>query len=154
MIVPLRTVHRQEPFQIETLGASSGASLSREGVQHKGGQDFQDAVDLRAVATVGVYLQYERPQTDCRFWIVVVLTGLLLYPLSFGPACWFGERNGIGTSGIATAYQPIIWLAHTNDGPAARVILWYAGVGASSRAEPYVSRAGEVRWLHYPYPLR
>jgi hypothetical protein len=83
------------------------------------------------------------------FWITATLAGLLLYPLSFGPACWFGERNGIGTAAIATAYCPIIWLASSNKGPAARAILWYAKIGASPRAEPFVSPTGKVRWLYF-----
>ena len=83
------------------------------------------------------------------FWFAASLAGLLLYALSFGPACWFGERNGIATSTISTVYSPIIWLASSNKGPVARTILWYAAVGASPRAEPYVSQGGEVRWLYF-----
>jgi hypothetical protein len=88
------------------------------------------------------------------FWIAAALAGLLLYPLSFGPACWFGERNGIGTATISTVYWPIICLASSNRGPAAKSILWYAKIGASSRAEPFVSQGGEVRWLYFPAPGR
>ena len=87
------------------------------------------------------------------FWMTVAVVALLSYPLSFGPACWFGERNGIGTSTIATVYQPILWLASSNTGLVARAVLWYAALGASSRAEPFVSQGGELRWLYFPaYP--
>ena len=83
------------------------------------------------------------------FWIAAALAGMLLYAVSFGPACWFGERNRVGTSTISTVYCPIIWLASSNKGPVARAILWYAALGAGPRAEPYVSPGGEVRWLHF-----
>jgi len=82
-------------------------------------------------------------------WIAAVLAGLFIYALSFGPACWFGERNGVWTSTISTVYAPIIRLASSNKGLVARTILWYAAVGASPRAKPYVSQGGEVRWLYF-----
>jgi hypothetical protein len=88
------------------------------------------------------------------FWITATFAGLLLYPLSFGPACWIGERNGVGTATLSTVYCPIIWLASANRGPAARAILWYAAVGANRRADPYVSHGGELRWLYYQHPGR
>jgi hypothetical protein len=97
-------------------------------------------------------MEHRKPTVG--FWITVATAGLLLYPLSFGPACWFGERNGIGTSTISTVYSPILWLASSNTGPAARVILWYAALGASDRAEPFVSHGGELRWLYFPVRRR
>jgi len=92
----------------------------------------------------------ERQKPTVGFWMTVAVVGLLFYPLSFGPACWFGERNGIGTSTISTVYRPILWLASSNTSPAARAILWYAALGASDRAEPFVAHSGELRWLYFP----
>jgi hypothetical protein len=83
------------------------------------------------------------------FWATLAASALLLYPLSFGPACWIGERNGIGTVGISVAYAPIIRGASVEGKPVTRVVLWYAALGASDRTEPYVKN-GEVRWLTFP----
>jgi hypothetical protein len=40
---------------------------------------------------------------------VVVVVGLLAYPLSFGPACWLVDRGFLKRSVIAPAYGPMLW---------------------------------------------
>ena len=43
------------------------------------------------------------------FWAtVVVVVGLILYPVSFGPACWLASRTGIGISALPEIYHPIV----------------------------------------------
>src|SRR5579859_8098107 len=49
----------------------------------------------------------ERKPT-AEFWIAAILvSALVLYPTSFGPACWFNYWTGFGGKALAIAYGPI-----------------------------------------------
>ena len=39
---------------------------------------------------------------------IILLVVLVLYPLSFGPACWITSRTGIGVNALPAIYRPII----------------------------------------------
>jgi hypothetical protein len=43
-------------------------------------------------------------------WIAFILTALLLYPLSMGPACWGSARFG-GAKVATIVYKPLTWAA-------------------------------------------
>ena len=44
-------------------------------------------------------------------WATVeVVVALVVYPLSFGPACWGMSRRIGGPSAIAAVYRPVLWL--------------------------------------------
>jgi len=62
--------------------------------------------------------------------IVVVLV-LVLYPLSFGPACWITSHMNVGADLVPVFYRPLT-LAMSPDSETMfnRVSVWYALVGA------------------------
>jgi hypothetical protein len=79
------------------------------------------------------------------FWVTVVcLSSLVLYPLSFGPACWINQRSGIGSRAILIGYRPIIWISE-NTG-AAGAIVSYASLGASADVRPVFLDA-DIQWV-------
>jgi hypothetical protein len=41
-------------------------------------------------------------------WTAVGLGVLLVYPLSFGPACWISSRTGRGFAAVNMVYQPLM----------------------------------------------
>ena len=46
---------------------------------------------------------------------VVVVLALVVYPLSFGPACWVTSRLNTGATLIPRIYKPITWgLSHVD----------------------------------------
>jgi hypothetical protein len=45
-----------------------------------------------------------------RSWLGgLILLGIVLYPLSFGPACWVNNWCGVGADFMATFYRPFYW---------------------------------------------
>jgi len=77
-----------------------------------------------------------RKKPGVAFWAtVMVVVMLVLYPLSFGPACWISNRAGIGSSVVATIYRPITWAMNSGclprliDGPYREYYLWWNDMG-------------------------
>ena len=59
---------------------------------------------------------------------------LLLYLLSFGPACWIASRTIRGATTIGDCYRPITWAMWGNE----RILIgmnWYAQLGSNGRWE-------------------
>ena len=51
----------------------------------------------------------DRKKPGVTFWAtVVVVAGMVAYPLSFGPACWLTSRTGLGTHALPTVYRPLV----------------------------------------------
>jgi|SRR6516165_7911756 hypothetical protein len=64
------------------------------------------------------------------FWATVVVVVALLYPISFGPACWITSRMNFGASAVPIFYRPAIWsMAH--DTGVAKAITSYSELGAA-----------------------
>jgi hypothetical protein len=64
------------------------------------------------------------------FWATVVVIALLvMYPLSFGPACWISSRTNTAASVIPIVYRPIVWCMAHNRG-LGKVVKWYGELGA------------------------
>ena len=43
------------------------------------------------------------------FWgTVLASSALVLYPLSFGPACWISSQVGVGANVLPTVYRPLL----------------------------------------------
>jgi hypothetical protein len=76
-----------------------------------------------------------RKKPGAVFWIVVVLIAVfVVYPLSFGPACWVCSRvpGAVALWEIADFfYAPILRVWWSGDpGTISDSIAWYANVGA------------------------
>ena len=51
----------------------------------------------------------ERKRAGTGFWLTVALAAVLVYPVSFGPACWIPCRTRTGARILPMVYRPIIW---------------------------------------------
>jgi hypothetical protein len=71
----------------------------------------------------------DRKKPGVAFWatVVVVVAVLVLYPLSFGPWCWFivPEREGAMSSSF---YRPILWVWYHSPSPLYDCMAWYTGL--------------------------
>jgi hypothetical protein len=76
-----------------------------------------------------------RKKPGAAFWTVVVLFAVLVvYPLTFGPACWVCSRVPESIPPWEAAdffYAPILraWW-HADPGTVSNVLAWYANLGA------------------------
>ena len=78
-------------------------------------------------------------------WIVAPLICLpVLYVVSFGPACWMGERMNTGAHAISVVYRPIIRVTHKSL-RARRVALSYASLGMTNGTSPVIVN-DEIHW--------
>ena len=78
-------------------------------------------------------------------WIVAPLIGLpVLYVVSFGPACWMGERMNAGVHAVSIVYRPIIRFTHKSS-HARRVALRYASLGMTNGRSPVIVN-DEIDW--------
>ena len=48
------------------------------------------------------------------YWMTVVIVVVLMYPLSFGPACWITSRTG-GNGVLPVIFRPIIAMIPVSD---------------------------------------
>jgi len=74
----------------------------------------------------------DRNKPGAALWgTTALLAALLVYPVSFGPACWASSRLKAGTRAVTVVYQPIAWCLDDNyEGTLDGAIRWYAGLGA------------------------
>jgi len=90
-----------------------------------------------------------RKEPIAGFWLTVALVAVLVvYPLSFGPACWLAKREIIRYQDVWRAYHPVvraIW-----DGPAwiRDSIEWYAALWAGSHTVMIIN---VNEWAHRGY---
>jgi hypothetical protein len=64
------------------------------------------------------------------FWATVVVVVVLLYPISFGPACWITSRTTSAARWLPGFYWPILWGMAKNGG-VYRPLNGYAEFGAA-----------------------
>ena len=75
------------------------------------------------------------------FWVTVGVVLLLVYPVSFGPACWVYSRTAESESWATVwdtanrIYYPILkqW---NGEGTVSRAIDWYANLGSAAEVYP------------------
>ena len=60
----------------------------------------------------------DRKKPGVAFWATVVVVVLASYPLSFGPACWFASRTGIGIRALPFVFRPLTAVMVTDTSPA------------------------------------
>jgi hypothetical protein len=91
-----------------------------------------DERDLPGIFKAG----YDPGMSDSRkssaaFYACVVLAGLfvvlVMYPLSFGPACWTGNRIPLLKPCVRTTYMPLARAAWAYPGGACLNALWWWG---------------------------
>ena len=73
-----------------------------------------------------------RKKPAVALWATVVVVVMLLYPISFGPACWISSRldDGDGQSDvIPIAYMPMTWAMSASVGIAG-TLEWYSRLGS------------------------
>ena len=86
----------------------------------------------------------DRKKPGVTFWATVVLVvGLAVYVLSWGPACWYIDRNQ-SSAGVLRLYRPLVWLAARCGHPVVRAFWDYAGFGAVPTSSGFST--GQ-RWL-------
>jgi len=81
------------------------------------------------------------------FWAaVVIVSGGVLYPLSFGPACWLDSRRNAEADSTTVSrtlrifYRPIIEVIARLDNEFSDAVLWYAELFADNgRRAQYVT---------------
>ena len=77
----------------------------------------------------------DRKKTGVVVWILIVaLAAAIVYPVSFGPACWICSRISDGSALWEMAdfvYAPILWAWYDAPAPVNHVIEWYANLGAA-----------------------
>jgi hypothetical protein len=83
----------------------------------------------------------DRKKPGLAFWATVVLVAVLMYPISFGPACWVSLRNNAGGRLVGAVYYPIFWLAFEKS-LATRPVFWYMTAGASAAFRPVIESTG------------
>ncbi len=90
------------------------------------------------------------------FWIsVALLTVLVGYPLSMGPACWLTSRLDAGTHAIAVIYRPIFIVSESvGSRRLDSAIRWYAGLGSARgwRWKRFHDANGDVQWVWIEMP--
>ena len=64
------------------------------------------------------------------FWATVMLTVLVLYVLSIGPACWISSRTDAGGSTLSVVYRPLTWGMSRSE-RIADAVSWYSKLGAA-----------------------
>ena len=91
-----------------------------------------------------------RKKPGVAFWAtVVVVVGLVAYPLSFGPVLWLARRDRLPTRATSIAYRPLILEARrewVSDQPP-RPILWWATVWDRPRMRTFTGCDGLQKLL-------
>jgi hypothetical protein len=86
-----------------------------------------------------------RKHPPAAFWATVVVVVLLVaYPLSFGPACWLYNWNGVGKSTIEVAYFPLVWISQRIG--IEDLTAQYATRGRRPAVFPFIADDGHLRW--------
>src|SRR5262245_40226734 len=96
----------------------------------------------------------DRKKPSAAFWAtVVVVVGLVAYPLSFGPACWLAMRLNSLSEVINIGYRPIVWSFDRVPREIRDFVMWYSEVGGDGEAvwscdmtESNFSFRGYARW--------
>lgn len=77
----------------------------------------------------------DRKKPGLAFWATMVVVVFLVYPLSFGPACWITSHVRVGSKAVPSLYAPIIW-GWNHGGPAlASPLHWYSCLFADDNWE-------------------
>jgi hypothetical protein len=81
----------------------------------------------------------DRKKPGVAFWTTVVVVCLLLYPLSFGPACWLVEEAFVPGRTVAEAYRPLLAIVEYRERPRA-ALASYVGLFNRRKGERVLER--------------
>jgi len=82
-------------------------------------------------------MSIDRKAPSAAFWATVVVVALLLYPISFGPACWMVERGFLPVHRTSMVYRPVLWVAVRGKPEAVRrALIWYGGLATHPPLDP------------------
>jgi len=70
---------------------------------------------------------------------VVVAVALVVYPVSFGPACWISQRTGFGGRPIVAIYRPFFSRMLDERSHIRDPLLWYSRLGIASDVWPLLN---------------
>src|SRR5262245_50622831 len=90
----------------------------------------------------------DRKKPDVAFWVTVAVSVALLYPLSFGPACWIASRDGGEPEALLTAYWPLIWVELNGPAPLSHSIWWSTRLCGGSEWDWGYQPDGRFFWFH------
>ena len=80
-----------------------------------------------------------RKKPGVAFWATVVVVVVLMYPISFGPACWLANRGRIPMKPVAIVYGPLVDRGIENRSYVERSLLWYATVFCKEKYSPFAT---------------
>ena len=102
-----------------------------------------DSIDKRIMTS--------RKQPGVAFWAtVVVVVVLVVYPVSFGPACWLCEKGALSQRTGWTIFRPVTWLVLHGPRPVSSLIQSYAeACGDQRRTESVFTNPGRIGILQY-----
>jgi hypothetical protein len=85
-----------------------------------------DGVDCRDFQENGAMTSRNKP--GVAFWATVVVTLVLLYVASFGPAIWLTARGYFRDSAVQSVYMPVLWSAAQAES-LENVVTWWGSLG-------------------------
>ena len=83
------------------------------------------------------------------FWALAVSAIVLLYPASFGPACWISQRAEIDAAVVSAVYQPVLQVACRGPNGVGTRVMSYANWGLEPGYFSFLSQddnTGYCRW--------
>jgi hypothetical protein len=83
------------------------------------------------------------------FWAILALSMALIYPLSFGPACWISQRTGATGAVVSFVYQPALQLAHRGPEFVSTPVLRYAQWGMEPSCYSAFSQDEVTGYCHW-----
>lgn len=90
-----------------------------------------------------------RTKSGFGFWALAALAVVLLYPLSFGPACWISQRAGWNGAVVSIVYQPILQFACRGPGAVGNPVLRYAQWGMQPSYYSAISQNDSTGYCHW-----
>jgi hypothetical protein len=84
--------------------------------------------DRMAIGNPRMTPEHKKP--GVAFWATVVACIVVLYLLTFGPACWMTSWGILSHSVTAHTFYPVVWTSAYAPRPIQMAIGWYAELGA------------------------
>jgi hypothetical protein len=94
----------------------------------------------------------DRKKTGAALWATAEVVVVLMYPISFGPACGVSARTGTDGGIVRVIYHPVVAAAGaTGIAEPYSWLVWYMNLGVPGNVELSVSSDAEI-WQLTQYP--